>query len=525
MPIKSQMKSASYDYRVVLGELEEVESSLAEISSQLDSKKEELDKQAGLRNFLVRLLYKQSRTPPLEIIFADEDFSESVKNLGYYQENFNQIQDKIAELSSQISEFEATKKSFEDLKVALDAQRAKLSSEVGRINYLTKYYNNQKNILGTDLNATMARQALLAWQEKEAGNGAQSLGGDGAFYFYGYGTQHGVGMSQWGGFQKATEGKTADQVLTDYYTGTNVSAYSATHSKQPGVYDDYAWQISVSGVGKITYAQYLAGIGETDPVWYNINANAARVMDEVQVIAARGYALSYTGGDPDITICTTQSCQVYVGGSGKADAVSTTRNKVVKYGEGLATTYYFSTSVPHTDSIGDSPSFSAPQSYYPYLVRVNYDDTTSPLNNWCGIMNNSWSSQSKPPSIAQCNGSTGAPLTNADLEFIVNAAMLRNQDCGATVCPESFCNNPSVGHLQCLKISTTPAQVDAWLNQEGTPPVKGLNGIRLIRIEGSSDRVARVEALKNESKINGISILGIRFRYVFNILSPAKDFL
>ncbi|MEY3407097.1 MAG: hypothetical protein RL038_158, partial [Actinomycetota bacterium] len=48
------------------------------------------------------------------------------------------------------------------------------------------------------------------------------------FAFSGAGLGHGIGMSQWGAFQLATEGKTAEEILMFYYTNSELgSAYSA----------------------------------------------------------------------------------------------------------------------------------------------------------------------------------------------------------------------------------------------------------------------------------------------------------
>ncbi len=50
----------------------------------------------------------------------------------------------------------------------------------------------------------------------------------GVFVFKVYGWGHGVGMSQYGAIQMAKDGKTYDQILTHYYTGTTVKTDTST---------------------------------------------------------------------------------------------------------------------------------------------------------------------------------------------------------------------------------------------------------------------------------------------------------
>src|SRR5205085_7791605 len=52
------------------------------------------------------------------------------------------------------------------------------------------------------------------------------------FTFYGAGFGHGLGMSQWGAFGLAQDGWTHQQILTHYYSGTDVVAWTG---KTPGV--------------------------------------------------------------------------------------------------------------------------------------------------------------------------------------------------------------------------------------------------------------------------------------------------
>lgn len=494
--LSKQLSSASYDYYSILGEIDELEGDLTGVESALAAKKEELDGQVDTRNFLIRELYKQKRVPPLDVVLSDNSLQGSLKNLSYFQGSIDQIESKITVLNAQVDSYEEDKAEFEELKEKLLSQRNSLSAEIGKINYLISYYNNQKTVLGSDLNAAMQKQALLAWQEKQAGNGKQSLGGAGSYTFYGYGTEHGVGMSQYGAKKLSDDqGKSGAEIIQFYYPGVSISTWSSNNRL-----------IKTSCAGTLDFEdEYLAGIGEVPNSW-------PAGVKEAQIIAARSYAWGdtyTTGGSAPRTIPCDATYQVYVGGTGKLAAVNATRGRVATYGGSIARLFYHSTSGPHTDNIWDSPSFNTSQSSYPYLKRVNFNDTNSPYNNWCGLAA-TWNPGNPPP--LSCTGSNvGAPLTNADLEFILNASMLKYKSQG--------------GHLEDVGFNTTPAQVESWLNQEGTTPIKGLKSVAIVRVGGSSDRVKWFTAIGSNRTISDGVITGKRFRYIYNILSPQADFL
>src|SRR2546425_6170910 len=48
------------------------------------------------------------------------------------------------------------------------------------------------------------------------------------FTFYGSGYGHGLGLSQWGAYGMAQQGKTYRQILTHFYKGTTVGKASTT---------------------------------------------------------------------------------------------------------------------------------------------------------------------------------------------------------------------------------------------------------------------------------------------------------
>ncbi|MEX1061871.1 MAG: SpoIID/LytB domain-containing protein [Patescibacteria group bacterium] len=515
--LSTQLKSASADYYQINEELSKAEVELSKVKKKLDDKKEDLVRQVSLRNYLVRELYKQSRLSPLDAVLASTEAPDISKNVGYFLDNLDQLEEKITTLNTEITQYEKNKKAFEKLKKELASEKSNLSSEIGQINYLTSYYNNRKLILGSDLNVAMQQQAILAWQEKQAGNGKKSLGGAGSFTFYGYGTEHGVGMSQYGAKKLGDQGKTGEYIIKFYYPGIQISTKS-TNSRY----------IKTTCAGTLKFEdQYLAGIGEVPNSW-------GAGVKEALIIAARSYAYPDTfasGGSPPRVVPCDDSYQVYLGGTGKLSAVNSTRGRVATYDGVVRKLYYYSTSGPHTDSIWDSAAFSCTKASCPYLGTVKYNDDNSPYNNWCGLAK-VW--DSTPPSAACTGSDVGKPLTNADLELVLNASLLKNQNCqidSSGKCLSSWCNRTDVGHLQCVSIKSTPQQISTWLKQEGTKVFSGIKSINLVRkcyeysTSCSSQRVLWVTATGTSRNINSGIITGTRFRYVFNILSPEGDSL
>ena len=46
---------------------------------------------------------------------------------------------------------------------------------------------------------------------------------DGKIAFAGSGFGHGVGMSQWGAYKMADEGKNAEEIISHYFTGVDLA--------------------------------------------------------------------------------------------------------------------------------------------------------------------------------------------------------------------------------------------------------------------------------------------------------------
>lgn len=166
-----------------------------------------------------------------------------------------------------------------------------------------------------------------------------------AFAVFSFGAPHFKGMSQYGAFGRAKSGQNYEAILKAYYGNVKIEKIDS-----PG-------SISVDGVGSIPFEdQYLKGIAEMPSQWADEGGYEAL---KAQAIAARTYALSYTGwtmSDRSVKkgICATESCQVYKSSKYQAggrwhDAVNDTRGMVVVSNttNNIFATWYASTSGGH----------------------------------------------------------------------------------------------------------------------------------------------------------------------------------
>jgi len=154
-----------------------------------------------------------------------------------------------------------------------------------------------------------------------------------AFAAFSFGAPHRTGMSQYGALGRSKSGQNAENILSAYFQGAELKKDYQSPST-----------IGVTGYGRISFEDnYLLGIYEVPEKWGNEGGFEAL---KAQAVAARSFALAYTGGGSG-NICTTEACQVYKPQlkSGKwAEAVRATRGWVMMSGGSVAKTYYASTS-------------------------------------------------------------------------------------------------------------------------------------------------------------------------------------
>lgn len=133
---------------------------------------------------------------------------------------------------------------------------------------------------------------------------------------------------------------------------------------------------------------YLRGLGEVPSSWGAAGGQAAL---EAQAVIARTYVLNRKG-----TTCATAACQVFVGygkeleagGERWVAAVRDPADRVLRYGDAYAQTYYSSSHGGSTESSIDSWAYGGA---VPYLVAVDDPwslEAPNPLRSWSATATN-----------------------------------------------------------------------------------------------------------------------------------------
>ncbi|MDP3999894.1 MAG: SpoIID/LytB domain-containing protein [bacterium] len=153
---------------------------------------------------------------------------------------------------------------------------------------------------------------------------------DGRFAFVGSGTDHGLGMSQFGARGAAKHGKNYKEILNHYYRGTRLDTTDA-HAGYRGNLDRYVAGVVQGEMGQFT------------------SERSAREALKAQAVAARSFAVATlnSGGQLDDTTGT----QVYTSPRAAASRVANdTARQVLTYDGSVIPAYYHSTSGGWTEN-------------------------------------------------------------------------------------------------------------------------------------------------------------------------------
>lgn len=310
-------------------------------------------------------------------------------------DELNGINTDIVDYEKKLAELDTKSQELQQRKTALEDQ--------------IRYYNSRVYSLGNQVSNLQGTLSTLTVEQKAAIQRESDLqnqnpvspgsGSSGNLYFTMRGRDarqgHGVGMSQYGAKGAAEHGWNADQILTFYYTGTQVtstgisSEISVKYCPNNPALDPF--QDGCNGgeaavVERVSFDLYLSGLGEMPESW-PIEARKA------QMIAARTYAVSYTGnGNPNNPICLTTYCQVSYfknGDTRELDIAQATSGKVVTHGGNLISALYSSDNSQGFGTADNDTIWQNFQGYgtpSPYLRAVNdtaFANTTYYTNKEC----------------------------------------------------------------------------------------------------------------------------------------------
>lgn len=331
---------------------------LAELREQIDENQNRLNDQKDEFESRLTSFYITTKTSSAlySMLSADEDMGDLMRKMAYREAVLEEEKRYLRAVGAEINALYGDKDRAEELAVQLEKEKARLASVKSKTEQESKFLEGeiakakeyQKVLSGQIAELSARQQSILTARSGgfTANLGDTPLTDDAnaspnfdpgfrpAFGGFSYGAYtHRKGMSQYGAKGRADAGKSVNEILRFYY------------GKDPSS-GDTGGSIQVEGHGSLNFEDYyLLGIAE-------MPASFPKEALKAQAIAARTYALRYKKEGK--TICTTQSCQVFL--KSKADnppaqwrdAVKETRGQII---EGVVT-YYSSTSGGWQDGSG-----------------------------------------------------------------------------------------------------------------------------------------------------------------------------
>lgn len=273
--------------------------------------------QQKLLNQRARSYYKNMGKNSFSVVnlLLSDNISESLQNYFYQKTLVDEDKKAIVRIAVFIKQVEDKKKTLEAEKASLAAVKAEVDKQstflAGEVAKSKKYLGELQSKIAS---LTAQQQSIIA--SRQAGlnlprSAGTSLGGcsddrsidpgfGNAFAFFSYGSVHRVGMNQFGAYGRAKAGQNYETILNAYYNNVKIECRDFPNGK-----------LRVQGYGEVGINDYLKGLGEMPESWGNSGGYEAL---KAQVVAAASFAYAYTGGGSG-EICTTQDCQVYLGGN------------------------------------------------------------------------------------------------------------------------------------------------------------------------------------------------------------------
>lgn len=321
----------------------------------------------------VRSFYKRSSYfSPFLVLLSSNSASDLTRELALRTKATDQDKGVIVGITLELTKLDEDKLKAEEDRVKLAGLQTQVDKEAAFFRKeVTGAKEYQANLSSQIAGLTARQQAILS---EKAGTFQTSVGDvplsddpasrpdynpgfSPAFAAFSFGAPHYKGMSQYGALGRAKSGQSYETILKAYYGDVRIETVNTSFDLP-------------TSLGNLAFEDnYLKGIAEMPSSWTGEGGGEAL---KAQAIAARSYALAYTGwrmGDqtPKNAICTTESCQVYksskLSDGTWGQAVSDTRGKImVGNGSGeVVNAWYASTSggyqEPYTSLGHTTPGF------------------------------------------------------------------------------------------------------------------------------------------------------------------------
>ncbi len=311
--LKKDLSSKETDYQSLSARLNEIKKNINNLEQEIIKKEIEVKKgeqaltyQKELLNERAKSYYKnvnKNSTLFLSVLVAD-DLSASLRKIFYQKSLVDEDKRTIIKIVLYVKNLEEIKKSLEveklglaRLKIEVDKQSQILSGQIiqtrSKIAELTV---KQQQLIAQKLASLgISRSASsLGRCDSDLTNG-RDPGFSPKFAFFTYGVPNRVGMNQFGAYGRAKAGQNEEQILRAYYDN-----FELKKDYDKGI------NINVDSYGSFNIEDYVKRIYEVPDSW----GDDGYAVLKAQAVAARSYALSYTGNGQR-NICATESCQVF----------------------------------------------------------------------------------------------------------------------------------------------------------------------------------------------------------------------
>lgn len=501
------------DYQKLSQQLEQIKQRVTLLEKEIINKGIEVKKgeealiyQKGLLNERIKSYYKNINKNTVTLInfFIAENLSESLQNFFYQKSLVDDDKNTIIKIVMYIKNLEEKKIQLEEektklaeVKIEVDRQSKILAGEISQTRQkIAELSTRQQQLIAQKLaSLNISRSAAsLGRCDSDLTNG-RDPGFSPKFALFTYGVPNRVGMNQYGAYGRAKAGQNEEQILRAYYDN-----FELKKDYDNGI------NINVDGYGTFNIEDYVKRIYEIPDSWGGDGFNALKA----QAIAARSYALSYTGNGQR-SICATESCQVFhpepKGGNWER-AVNETRGWVMIQGGSPIKAWYSSTHggyILKSGEIGWSDTswtkhgndFDGSVGSFSDLNGKAYD-RESPWF-YCD-----WGSRSQYNKTAW--------LKPDEIADIVNVILLARQDSSTTE------------HL--YQTDSPPSGVDVWSSERVKQELKNRGGNPYNNITDISVNADFGAGKTTTVNINGDggsnSFEGREFKNWFNLRAPAN---
>lgn len=361
-PLESQLKNLVSQLTSLEQRINFLENDIASKKKLIDTGYKDLEKQKNIFNVAVRNYYiKTYAFSPILIFISSDDAANITRILAYQKKGQDQDKALITSIALKVADLEERKIKLEDEEGRLGGVKEKLALEKEQIAKVVSGAKAYQANLSTEIAQLSAKQQELlaaklgslglptsAYTTKGGCSSDLTNGKDPGFSpriaFFTYGVPHRVGMSQYGAKARADSGQSYNDILSFYYSGTQLSTVSTstnihvTGTNEYGQSFDDNWSIE----------DYVKHVYEVPTNW---NSNALKA----QAIAARSYALAVTNNGAS-AICPSQKCQVVkkeLNSEAWIQAVNDTAGQVLTSGGNPIQAWFSSTAGGYTFGSGD----------------------------------------------------------------------------------------------------------------------------------------------------------------------------